>query len=461
MKIIEKNIDSLTPYYNNPRNNENAVEPVAASIREFGFKIPIIIDSDGVIVAGHTRLKAAQKLGMKKVPCIVADDLTPEQIKAFRVADNKVSEFAEWDFEKLEEELSALSLDMEPFGFRSNNISGNYDGEAIPPTLKERFIMPPFSILDARKGDWQKRKKEWVKIVRSGNGRDSGMIGAWDDLAKQHDMNLTGTSIFDPVLTEILLQWFSPKGGKVLDPFAGGSVRGIVSQFLQRRYTGIDLRPEQIDENENQFDEIEQSSDFYGEKINRPNWIVGDSREIDTIVKDNDFDFILSCPPYADLEVYSDDPKDLSTMKYEDFKAAYFEIIKKSVEKLKPDAFAAFVVGEVRDKKGAYRNFIGDTIQAFEAAGMKYYNEIILITAAGTLPVRAGTQFEATRKVGNTHQKALIFFQTRNDESFKDMIETFDRTRTIVEMKKSVLVFLRGDAKNAKSNIKNYDFDPF
>lgn len=138
MKIIEKNIDSLTPYHNNPRNNENAVEPVAASIREFGFKIPIIIDSDGVIVAGHTRLKAAQRLGMKKVPCIVADDLTPEQVKAFRVADNKVSEFSEWDFEKLEEELDGLSLDMEAFGF--DPPSGDNGGEIIeddPPEVDE------------------------------------------------------------------------------------------------------------------------------------------------------------------------------------------------------------------------------------------------------------------------------------------------------------------------------------
>lgn len=129
MKIIEKKIEDLTPYHNNPRNNENAVEPVAASIREFGFKVPIVIDSDGVIVAGHTRLKAAQKLGMKKVPCIVADDLTPEQIKAFRVTDNKVSEFATWDFEKLEEELAALSFDMDGFGF--DPPSGDNGGEII------------------------------------------------------------------------------------------------------------------------------------------------------------------------------------------------------------------------------------------------------------------------------------------------------------------------------------------
>lgn len=138
MRIVEKNIDSLTPYHNNPRHNENAVAAVAESIREFGFKVPIVIDSDGVIVAGHTRHKAAQKLGLKKVPCIIADDLTPEQIKAFRVADNKVSELSEWDFEKLEQELDGLSLDMKRFGF--DPPSGDNGGEIVedePPEVDD------------------------------------------------------------------------------------------------------------------------------------------------------------------------------------------------------------------------------------------------------------------------------------------------------------------------------------
>ena len=117
MKIIDKKLSELTPYANNPRLNDGAVDAVAASIKAFGFKVPCVIDKDGVIVAGHTRLKAAQKLGLKTVPCIVADDLTPEQIKAFRLADNKVGELAEWDFEKLDLELEELDFDMTPFGF--------------------------------------------------------------------------------------------------------------------------------------------------------------------------------------------------------------------------------------------------------------------------------------------------------------------------------------------------------
>ena len=117
MEIIERKVSELIPYANNPRHNDGAVNAVAASIKNFGFRVPIIVDKDGVIVAGHTRLKAAQKLGLKTVPCIVADDLTPEQVKAFRLADNKVGELAGWDFEKLDLELEELDFDMTPFGF--------------------------------------------------------------------------------------------------------------------------------------------------------------------------------------------------------------------------------------------------------------------------------------------------------------------------------------------------------
>ena len=119
MNITHKTLDELIPYANNPRDNDDAVDYVAESIKEFGFKVPIIIDKDNVIVAGHTRYKACEKLGINEVPCIIADDLTEEQIKAFRLADNKVAEIATWDFEKLELELSTLEMDMELFGFET------------------------------------------------------------------------------------------------------------------------------------------------------------------------------------------------------------------------------------------------------------------------------------------------------------------------------------------------------
>lgn len=118
MEIIYKQVSDLIPYEKNARKNDKAVKYVAKSIEEFGFKVPIIIDRNNVVVCGHTRLKASEKLGIEEVPCIVADDLTDEQIKAFRLADNKVAEKAEWDVGLLNEELdNILSFDMEDFGF--------------------------------------------------------------------------------------------------------------------------------------------------------------------------------------------------------------------------------------------------------------------------------------------------------------------------------------------------------
>lgn len=121
LKIVYKKISDLTPYGNNPRLNDGAVDAVAKSIEEFGFKVPIVIDKDGVIVAGHTRLKAAKQLAIDEVPCIIADDLSSEELKAFRLADNKVSELAEWNFEKLEAELTDIDFDMSYFGFDDIN----------------------------------------------------------------------------------------------------------------------------------------------------------------------------------------------------------------------------------------------------------------------------------------------------------------------------------------------------
>lgn len=139
MEIIMKKVSDLIPYKNNPRRNDTAVEYVANSIREFGFKVPIIIDKNNVIAAGHTRVKAAKKLRMKEVPCIIADDLTDEQIKAFRLADNKVAESAAWDDEALDKELSEiLDFDMSDFGFDMDFVPGGGDDEGYYGDERQR-----------------------------------------------------------------------------------------------------------------------------------------------------------------------------------------------------------------------------------------------------------------------------------------------------------------------------------
>ncbi len=300
------------------------------------------------------------------------------------------------------------------------------DRNAVRSTLAERFLIPPFTVLDARQGYWQKRKKAWIELgIQSELGRihdGNGLLGI-SQQARSHykntskvfneatlnnfDKTQNGTSIFDPVLCEIVYRWFCPKGGVVLDPFAGGSVRGIVAALTGRTYRGIDLRQEQKDANDIQGDKICWELQEQGDLC----WVVGDSYDVQTLLPNN-YDFIFSSPPYANLERYSDDPRDLSTMDYGEFLDRYRSIISRCCTMLKDNRFACFVVGDVRDKTtGNYYNFVGDTIQAFLDCGLHLYNEAILVTSIGSLPIRVGTMFKDYRKLGKTHQNVLVFLK--------------------------------------------------
>ena len=145
LKMVYKKIEDIFLYENNPRNNDDAVEAVAESIKEFGFKIPIVISGDNVVIAGHTRIKAAKKLGLKEVPCIIADDLTDEQIRAFRLADNKSAEIATWEEEKLEQELAQImDIDMSLFGF--NGEETDFADEVEDNTYTMNTNIPQYEI---------------------------------------------------------------------------------------------------------------------------------------------------------------------------------------------------------------------------------------------------------------------------------------------------------------------------
>lgn len=300
---------------------------------------------------------------------------------------------------------------------------------------------PPFSVWNAREGWWQDRKRAWLSLgIKSELGRGGGEDGqdartfGQDLMRGEHvvgkarlapggggggawlggpktassdnfgvgavEEGATGTSIFDPVVCELAYRWFCPPGGQIIDPFAGGSVRGIVASHLGRKYVGTELRREQVEAN---WLQLPTAADP------KPDWRNADSRDIARVCFDVQADMVFSCPPYADLEVYSDDPADLSTLSYDAFLEAYRHIIKETCSLMKDNRFACFVVGDVRDKKGNYRNFTGDTVEAFRSAGLHFYNEAILVTAVGSLPVRVGKQFAAGRKLGKTHQNVLVF----------------------------------------------------
>lgn len=238
---------------------------------------------------------------------------------------------------------------------------------------------------------------------RPGRPRGEEYTGG-DAWVQSGDSGQTGTSIFDPVLTELSYLWFCPPGGMVLDPFAGGSVRGIVAAKMGRSYTGIELRPEQLESN------MTQAAAIVGDSGPLPVWLAGDALRCRKLVSpDFAADFIFSCPPYGNLEIYSDDPRDLSQMEYPQFLETYRKIILRSCKLLKNNRFACFVVGDFRSQTGCYQNFVSDTIAAFHDAGLGLYNQMILVTAVGSLPIRIQGQFTKNRKIGMTHQQVLVF----------------------------------------------------
>ena len=290
-----------------------------------------------------------------------------------------------------------------------------FEIEAPPPvSLADKFGVPPMSVLDRRGGEWQDRKRRWGSLgMQSELGRDAGasksMVEGDHFMARllrgeTGDMGAMlggGVSIFDPVVCELAYRWHTLPGDRILDPFAGGSVRGIVASTLARWYVGIDLRGEQVAANEAQA--------HLGSDI-APRWIQGDSvRLSDHLDPADEFDLVFSCPPYADLEVYSDNPRDLSRMPYEEFREAHARIIAAATARLRNDRFAAWVISDVRDKRGAYRGLVVDTIRAFEAAGLSFHNDAVLLDQVGTAAVRAERPFRATRKLTRVHQHLLIF----------------------------------------------------
>jgi len=351
-------------------------------------------------LGGNMRLKACKEAGLKEVHIIKADTLTEEQQREFIIKDNVG--FGEWDWDLIAnqwdaEQIEEWGLDLPLFE----------DDEVLEAEehnkLTDIFIIPPFSILDTRQGYWQDRKRYWRELIGdNGESRENTLkkIGSETSSVTENAMREfnNGVSLLDPVLAEITNRWFGLEGCNTFDPFAGDSVFGYVSDVLGNTFTGIELRKEQTDLNNQRL------------KGSKSKYICDDGQNVLNHIKENSQDLLFSCPPYFDLEVYSELKNDASNQKeYKDFLKILDNAFTSAIKCLKENRFAVITVGDIRDKKGYYYRFVDDIKDIFKKNEMLLYNEMIIGNTLGTLPQRA-SRMMTTRKIGKTHQNALVFF---------------------------------------------------
>lgn len=394
-------ISEIKPYENNPRNNDTAVEYVAESIRQFGFKNPVILTNDNVIVAGHTRIKAAKKLGIEEIPCIYADDLTEDEIKAFRIADNKVAELAQWDFEKLEDELASIEIDMSDFGFQlkndddyeieydksnaewfdkkliQNKIIENWKNfsleEFVGNIMDEATAMHQFNRLCQGYNDGYNISLLFNphRLTTKALNNDSDILYGFNNDIKYKEqfarflvdtqnkcvvpsqyykfigLGTAGyqyVNEFQPYLARDIYRRFCSDGDKILNPCAGwgGRLLGIAScRFNDIEYVETDPQKQTY----NGLVKIKTwlgLSDNY-RQYNMPFELL----ELD----DNYFDFVFTSPPYFNTELYDDD--EMQSYKKGDNYIAwknnwYFPFLDKILRVMKKDAVCVLNVGNAR-----------------------------------------------------------------------------------------------------------------
>lgn len=374
---------------------------------------------------------------------IKATELSEEEQREFIIKDNVG--YGEWDMDALANEWDAEELDdwgldvWQNKEWENGESSGATNSKPANASLNDRFIVPPFSILDTRKGYWQERKKKWRELIGdNGESRNDTLINSpeikYKDLyqrTRQHREELgvtfkeyldkyvpdevkereaskvlsTGVSLLDPVMAEIVCRWFGQDNCKTFDCFAGDSIFGYVSAHLGNEFIGIELRPEQARLNNERVEGM------------TARYINDDGQNVAQHIAPDSQDLLFSCPPYFDLEKYSDLENDASNQdSYEDFIKILENAFNAAVGCLKDNRFAVIVVGDVRDKStGFYYDFCGDIKRIFKEAGMPLYNEIILVEAGASAATRAGRYMES-RKVAKMHQNILVFYKGKTKE---------------------------------------------
>jgi hypothetical protein len=401
---------------NNPRLiKDDKFHKLVKSIQEFPKMLeirPIVVNSDMIVLGGNMRLKACKEAGLKEIPIIFADDLTKEQQREFIIKDNVG--FGEWDWEMIanewdSEQLEEWGLDIPDFS-ADEVLEAQEDDQkktlAIE-RLQDKFIVPPFSVLNTREGYWQERKSYWNALIGdNGQSRDdieskvNATVDNWENKPyKGGIIRENSISILDSVLAEIVNKWFGLPKCNTFDCFAGDTVFGYVSSYLGNYFTGIELR--------------ESQAKFNSERTKGLNakYICDDGRNILNHIKEKSQDLLFSCPPYFDLEVYSDLPNDASNQKeYKDFINILDKAFSDSIKCLKENRFAVIVSGDVRDQKGNYYRFPDDIKDIFIKNGLTLYNELILIQSVGNGALRAN-RYMGSRKVVKMHEQVLVFYK--------------------------------------------------
>lgn len=436
----EVKLSKIKPYINNAKiHDEKQIENIAKSLSNFWQMQDLVIEKDWTLVVGHGRFEAMQKLGWKKCLVKYADHLTDAEIDAYRIIDNKLNESA-WNYETLKIEIEKISKEiplekiwLEELTIEKINdiqlqstrdIKQNKKEWKTGVTLAERFIIPPFSIWDTKQGYWMERKRERKEIIGDNWESRENTLMSKKANERLNDINWSpgfgGVSILDPVMAECVIKFFSTDNATAFDPFAGDTVFGFVAGTLWRKFRGIELRQEQANLNQKRCDEAKLDAIYYNDT----------AENMDQYIEDISIDLLFSCPPYWNLEKYSDSPNDLSNQTKDNFYKIIWNVWKNTYKKMKNDSFAVIVIGEVRDKSGEYINFIGETIQMMKDAWYLYYNEIILATPIGTTAIRVGKQFNGWRKVGKIHQNILVFYKG-DIKNIKDKFPALDFSETL------------------------------
>ncbi len=417
-------------------------------------------------------------------PIIKASELSDDEQREFIIKDNVG--FGEWDMDALANEWDSQDLldwgldvwNDENWGGDGTGDGSGSDGSGSgdeTKSLNDVFVVPPFSIFDTRQGYWQDRKRLWrerigdmaesrtAKLVQSVEMRYKDLYTR--TMKHRKELGITfkeyiekyvpkevlehedkkvlsqGVSIFDPVLSEICCKWFTPyEGAKMFDCFAGDTQKGLVFGMCGYEFTGVELRQEQVDINNR----------VIADRGLPVRYICDDGQNVAKYFEPESQDMLFSCPPYYNLEVYSDLENDASNQgTYEEFIAILRNAYTSALTCLKDDRFAVIVVGDVRNKaNGAYYDFVGDIKRIFRDAGAHLYNEIILVEMSSSAALRAAKSMES-RKVCKTHQNVLVFYKgdpTNIKKVFKPM--------TLSQEENEALERLIGDASETEGTLE-------